>query len=117
MKKPKILISLCIILSIAGLIVFGNSLQNYNNADAVADYVKPIIRNNCGDYDYSCNQIGSALDNARENIRYREQIESAATKNMLLGVIMILAGIFGAYYFNNIYIKEEKWNLKKDQLL
>ena len=54
------------------------------------------------------NQIGSALDNAKENIRYREQIESAATKNMLLGAILILAGIFGAYYFNNIYIKEEK---------
>ena len=110
MKKPKILISICIILSLSGLIVFGNSLQNYNNAGAVADHVKPIIRKKCGDYDYSCmsNQIGGALDNARENIRYREQIESAATKNMLLGVIMILAGIFGAYYFNNIYIKEEK---------
>tara|TARA_B100001063_G_scaffold107252_1_gene100041 strand:+ start:331 stop:663 length:333 start_codon:yes stop_codon:yes gene_type:complete len=110
MKKPKILISICIILSLSGSIVFGNSLQNYNNADAVADYVKPIIRKKCGDYDYSCisNLIGSATDNARENIRYREQIESAATKNMLLGAILFLAGIFGAYYFNNIYIKDEK---------
>ena len=109
MKKPKILISLCIILSIAGLIVFGNSLQNYNNAEAVADYVKPILKD-CDDNDYSClaDSIGSALDNAKENIRYRGQIESEAAKNILFGAIMFLAGIFGVYYFNNIYIKEEK---------
>ena len=110
MKKPKMLISICVILSLVGLIVFGNSLQKYNNADAVADYMKPVMRGNCGTFDYSCqsNQIGNALDNARENIMYREQIESEATKNMFFGIILILAGIFGVYYFNNIYIKEEK---------
>ena len=110
MQKPKMLISICIILSLVGLIVFGNSFQNYNNAEAVADYAKPILRGNCGDSDYSClsNQIGDSMENARENIRFKNQIESGATKNMFFGIILILTGIFGVYYFNNIYVKEKK---------
>jgi len=68
------------------------------------------LRGNCGDSDYLClsNQIGDALENARENIRFKNQIESGATKNMFFGIILILTGIFGIYYFNNIYVKEKK---------
>ena len=57
---------------------------------------------------HQSNQIGNALDNARENIRLQNQLESEAKKNMFFGIILILAGIFGVYYFNNIFIREEK---------
>tara|TARA_Y100001970_G_C14235947_1_gene861777 strand:+ start:1502 stop:1819 length:318 start_codon:yes stop_codon:yes gene_type:complete len=99
-KKPFYV--LIIVVFLIGAFVTADGIQEYSLAEETADYYKPVFRNDCGPSDYSClgNQIGDALDNARENIAYRNQIESRATKSIIFGFILVGLSIFGFIYLN-----------------
>lgn len=115
-NKPKLLISFCVALLSLGAILLINSIQDYSNAEAVADYYKPVTtKSDCEPSDFSC--IGDAmsyvvdgrmLEKFNENLRFRSQLESKASKNILFGLILILMSTYGLYYLNYKYEKGEK---------
>jgi|TARA_B110000211_G_C13800534_1_gene430354 hypothetical protein len=115
-NKPKLLISICVALLSLGAILLINSIQDYSNAEAVADYYKPVTTNlDCDPSDFSC--IGDSmsyvvdgrmLEKFNENLRFRSQLESKASKNILFGLILILMSTYGLYYLNYKYEKGEK---------
>ena len=99
-KKPFYV--LIIVVFLIGAFVTVSGLQEHSSAGETADYYKPVVRKDCGSSDYSCMSdiFGDALENARENIAFKNQIESRATKSIIFGLILVILSIFGFVYLN-----------------
>ena len=99
-KKPFYILTIVVFL--IGAFVTVNGLQEHSSAGELADYYKPIIRKDCGSGDYSCMSdiFGDALENTRENIAFKNQIESRATKSIIFGLVLVILSVFGFVYVN-----------------
>lgn len=115
-KKPKLLIRLCAFLLVIGSVLLVNSIISLNNAEKVANYAEPIIREDCWNSNLTyleslrCNirTNEDMMENIEKNVAFRSQLESKAYQNTFLAILLIICGIVGLHYFNNIYMKEEK---------
>jgi hypothetical protein len=117
-NKPKLLISICVALLLLATVLLVNSIQEYTDADVVAQY---YIERQCkiGNPNvYENDEIGERLsffekiecqmEKIGEKQRFQSQLESQASENILFGLILFLASIYGLYYLNYKYEKGEK---------
>ena len=110
-EKPKLLIGLCTFLLIIGSVFLVNSINALNNAEKVADYVEPIIRESCSNLTYleklrcDLRVLKDTTNNIEKNVALRYQLEAKASQNILFAILIIICSTVGLYYFNFKYEK------------
>lgn len=108
-EKPKLLIGLCIFSLIIGSVFLVNSIRELNNAEKVADYLEPTIREDCSNLSYleksrcDLRVMKGLMKNTEKNVALRRQLESKASQNILFAILIIIFSIVGLYYFNFKY--------------
>jgi len=110
-KKPKFLIGLCAFLLIIGSVLLVNSIIALNNAEKVANYAHPIISEDCSNSNLTYREglrcqirvLEETPKNIEKNVALWSQLESKASQNIFLAILLIICSIVGLYYFNFKY--------------